>query len=30
MFVQDFFTLSEAIVEVEGLDLEGEAALDVF
>lgn len=30
MFVQSFFGGGEAVVEVEGLDLGGQAALDVF
>lgn len=30
MLVEGFLALSEAVVEVEGLNLKGEAALDVF
>ncbi len=30
MFVEGFFRSGEAVVEMEGLDLKGDAALDVF
>lgn len=30
MFVQDFFARGKTFVQMQGLDLEGEAALNVF